>query len=678
MRRYLTVFFVVVGLAGPAIVESQTLTTTDTPTFTATCTSTNTVVFTPTLTDTPTFTATPIPPPYALSPGDIAFTGFSDDTSGTNPSQYMFVILKAISADTPIWFTDHNWNTLRFDESAYSLQSSQNDPREGTNLWVAGDDYPAGTQVIIGPGLTDVVISSQGVTLAPGTVSDVEGNGALDLQYTYASPPYNQPSGPGQQGDQLFAFQGSMVPNQNCLGSVTFLAAVNTGENWSTSVDFGSSSLTNTGLVDGDTCWHTNGYTTYNYYDCTKSGVLAGSVTQLRAAISNNANHTTSPGPNYSFPLCGLVIGTPILATVTATPTATPTTTPTLTPIYSYTPTPTQVPLALGDVAFVALAARSTVNDQFAWVILKSVNPGTQVIFTDQDWSNSSGSFAGGENTVTWTADQLYPAGSVGEVFNDGSVTIFPPTGGAYPGTMTGETIGMSKNGDNLFAITGATYAPNFLCGLIFKLNWGDTDDNGRTEDFPPQLASGGVTYAVSLGGGSSYGWYNCANGATGSRAQLDALFFDPSKWESLSDNKNTDLPQGGDILSCAVSVTGPPPTATPTRTATSTPTPTGTLTPLVTLTSTEDPVSRVMLGPVPINSGGDLCLYAPKTVQSAHWQVFNLVGDRIANLSFGPGNECWNTAKTAPGLYFIKLDIAYSDGTTGGELRKVIITKGD
>jgi len=231
------------------------------------------------------------------------------------------------------------------------------------------------------------------------------------------------------------------------------------------------------------------------------------------------------------------------------------------------TPTPGGSPTVLGpgDVAIVAFAARhnnaSGSQDQFAAVLLKPINAGTQITFTTANWNGSA--MAGGEAQIYWTAGRNYPAGSVFETFN-GPLGAIPVTvyanGTAYnqagnfttdPGTTSGG-FGLSKDGDNLFAVqgqAGAGQVPTFLAGLIFKINWGDSDGNG-TDGLPPTLTAGST--AITMGPYSS-GYYDCSKTTNGTEAQLDTAINNPLNWTGLGDDSNIDLNQSADVLNCTL-----------------------------------------------------------------------------------------------------------------------------
>jgi hypothetical protein len=80
-----------------------------------------------------------------------------------------------------------------------------------------------------------------------------------------------------------------------------------------------------------------------------------------------------------------------------------------------------------------------------------------------------------------------------------------------------------------------------------------------------------------------------------------------------------------------------------------------------------------VVLAPVPVKSGQGLCLYGAGGIP-ARVQVFNLMGERIADLEFPGGTGCWNTAGTAPGVYVVEVEITIPGGSPKRTLQKIIV----
>ncbi|HTC19680.1 MAG TPA: hypothetical protein VK859_02460, partial [bacterium] len=67
--------------------------------------------------------------------------------------------------------------------------------------------------------------------------------------------------------------------------------------------------------------------------------------------------------------------------------------------------------------------------------------------------------------------------------------------------------------------------------------------------------------------------------------------------------------------------------------------------------------------------------LYNSANVASATWQVVNLMGERVAELSFGgSGNQCWNTNGAAPSIYVVLIKLTYLDGTASNVTQKVVV----
>ncbi|WP_020649935.1 SdiA-regulated domain-containing protein [Solimonas variicoloris] len=103
--------------------------------------------------------------------------------------------------------------------------------------------------------------------------------------------------------------------------------------------------------------------------------------------------------------------------------------------------------LAAGDLLFVAANADAT--DAIAFVLLKAVSAGTQIGFTDKDYSAASATWPSNEAAYTWTADVDYPAGTF--------VTIQP---GATPigvdkGSVSGSGGGIGGGGETYYAFQG-------------------------------------------------------------------------------------------------------------------------------------------------------------------------------------------------------------------------------
>jgi hypothetical protein len=86
--------------------------------------------------------------------------------------------------------------------------------------------------------------------------------------------------------------------------------------------------------------------------------------------------------------------------------------------------------------------------------------------------------------------------------------------------------------------------------------------------------------------------------------------------------------------------------------------------------------LGEAVLAPVPAKAGTNVCLYFDKPPASCTWTVFNVLGQKVATLSYAQlqGN-CWNTNGVPPGVYFIEIKITYQDGTTSQIMKKAVIS---
>jgi methionine-rich copper-binding protein CopC len=119
----------------------------------------------------------------------------------------------------------------------------------------------------------------------------------------------------------------------------------------------------------------------------------------------------------------------------------------------SFMTTAGATPLVAGDLLF--MAANAEAPDAYAFVLLKAVNGGTQVLFTDRDRKAGTTEFAGitNETAFFWTADQNLPAGTIVTIQTD--VTGNPI---ADKGFTLGSPGGIGKS-ETIYAIAGGTIA---------------------------------------------------------------------------------------------------------------------------------------------------------------------------------------------------------------------------
>ncbi|GER16665.1 Ig-like domain-containing protein [Variovorax boronicumulans] len=108
-------------------------------------------------------------------------------------------------------------------------------------------------------------------------------------------------------------------------------------------------------------------------------------------------------------------------------------------------------PLAAGDLLF--MAANAEAPDAYAFVLLKAVNGGTQVLFTDRDRKKDAAEFTDitNETAYVWTANQNLPAGTIVTIQTD---VVGSPI--ADKGFTLGSPGGIGKS-ETVYAIAGGT-----------------------------------------------------------------------------------------------------------------------------------------------------------------------------------------------------------------------------
>jgi alkaline phosphatase/2',3'-cyclic-nucleotide 2'-phosphodiesterase (5'-nucleotidase family)/3',5'-cyclic AMP phosphodiesterase CpdA/methionine-rich copper-binding protein CopC len=152
--------------------------------------------------------------------------------------------------------------------------------------------------------------------------------------------------------------------------------------------------------------------------------------------------------------------------------------------------------LAAGDILFVGGNAEAP--DAIAFALLKDINGGTQITFTDRDYKTTTG-FAGivNEAAFVWTADKDYAAGTIVTIQTD---TVGSPL--ADKGTTFGGGGGVGK-AETYYAFQGGsiasledgsageiTSAGTFLASLTL---------GGKAGDIPAELTTAGSAFSFTV-----------------------------------------------------------------------------------------------------------------------------------------------------------------------------------
>ena len=148
--------------------------------------------------------------------------------------------------------------------------------------------------------------------------------------------------------------------------------------------------------------------------------------------------------------------------------------------------------LNAGDIAFSGYSADHA-SDYFSFVLLRNIGPGTVINFTDNGYQG--GALTAAEQTVTWTSNASYSAGT--EILISG-LTATLASGGGSAGSVTGTALSLITAGDQILAYRGTAASPTFISGIHMNVNpatttaagW-DVGATGTSESaLPPGLTT--------------------------------------------------------------------------------------------------------------------------------------------------------------------------------------------
>jgi hypothetical protein len=233
--------------------------------------------------------------------------------------------------------------------------------------------------------------------------------------------------------------------------------------------------------------------------------------------------------------------------------------------------------LNAGDIAFTGYTSTST-NDDFSFVLLRNIGPGTVINFTNNGWL-STNVFRAGEETVTWTSNAAYAAG------NEIKISALTSTlaAGGSAGTVTGTALNLSTSGDQILAYRGTAAAPTFISGIHHNVMsttigdpvsttaaaWDGTANSANASALPTGLTTGVNCIWIGIQDVPSSEFNNSKFGlcnlpaVAGSVNALRAALNNQANWtKDNSTPPSFTLPTGCNYLSAlapTINVTGTP-----------------------------------------------------------------------------------------------------------------------
>ncbi len=185
--------------------------------------------------------------------------------------------------------------------------------------------------------------------------------------------------------------------------------------------------------------------------------------------------------------------------------------------------------LVAGDI--VVTGWNTTNPDQFAFVPLVDLVPGSIIKFTDNAWTGTA--LTTNEGTLVYVAPTTgLPAGTKVVIDKDTTANTATFLAGAGAATF-GSNFSFNQTGDNLFIYTGLDSSPSFLFGLTTNSSYltGSATVGTSTTFLPSTLTAGATALApLATTGTIANAQYN--NSLTiGSRANLLAAVADVTRW---------------------------------------------------------------------------------------------------------------------------------------------------
>jgi hypothetical protein len=195
----------------------------------------------------------------------------------------------------------------------------------------------------------------------------------------------------------------------------------------------------------------------------------------------------------------------------------------------SFTTITTQTQFSAGDIVFLAYRTSATdADDEVAFLTFVDIAAGTLINFTDSKYSTGGQCPAG----LVWEAPEGgVSAGTVVHLLVDG--------GEASVGSVTGDTYGLSSNGDQVIVYTGTTANPHYITALTTN-GWVTTVANcsgGSLSKQPAALVDGqtsfnGSTIAGNVSGNMANAYYNGT--LEGTDAALRVAILNPANWTGV------------------------------------------------------------------------------------------------------------------------------------------------
>ncbi|MFY0623469.1 MAG: hypothetical protein JXQ89_17435 [Pelagimonas sp.] len=202
--------------------------------------------------------------------------------------------------------------------------------------------------------------------------------------------------------------------------------------------------------------------------------------------------------------------------------------------------------LAAGDIAIIGYtseAAASSLHESVSFVLLRDIDSGTSIKFTDTEWAGNN--LTPGEGALEWQASSNMTAGTVVRIesTSDTSDPAFPTaTIGTVATTTDGgfftSSFSPSSSGDPIIAYQGtAGGALTAITAFIYRDNGFVPSQSGSDSELPTGLTEGvNALHFINTGANNEYdnGYYNGIT--SGPLSVLRAAIHNPANWAGSDD----------------------------------------------------------------------------------------------------------------------------------------------
>ncbi len=209
-----------------------------------------------------------------------------------------------------------------------------------------------------------------------------------------------------------------------------------------------------------------------------------------------------------------------------------------------------QSTLEPGDIAFTGYISADDNNlsqdDAFTFVLLKDIDTGTEIFFTDLGHTDAgtlqgidpcgAGSGAYNDGIIRWTASSVMTCGTSVSIQCKRALTASAGTVTGIQATFNNPNAYLSLNtaGDQLFAYQGSSSAPIFINGIGINRNWDTLLDSCDFTSLKSTLPSTLIGIAPALTSGAVNAQYNCSI-TTGDTLSLLSAIGTVANWNTDS-----------------------------------------------------------------------------------------------------------------------------------------------